>query len=83
MNSFASFSEDIRKRIMKSFDEKEVIALALKKIVKQDINKDLVSIRDTVLSVRVSGVLKQEIYAKSKEIQRLLNGAGISVTEIR
>ncbi len=68
---------------MKTFDEKEVIALILKKFTKQDIKKDLISIRDTVLTVKVSGALKQEIYAKSKEIQRLLKGAGISVTEIR
>lgn len=68
---------------MKTFDEKEVIALILKKFIKQDIKKDLISIRDTVLTVKVSGSLKQEIYAKSKEIQRLLKGAGISVTEIR
>lgn len=83
MNSFASFSGDLRKRIMKAFDEKEVIVLALKKIIKQEISKDLISINDTVLTVRVSGALKQEIYLKSKEIQRLLTGAGISVTEVK
>lgn len=83
MESFASFSDGLRKKIMKSFDEKEVVVLALKKFIKIEISKDLVSIRDTVLTVRVSGVLKQEIKNKSKEIQRLLKGAGISVTEIK
>ncbi|MBP9851998.1 MAG: hypothetical protein KBC67_01925 [Candidatus Pacebacteria bacterium] len=83
MESFSSFADGLRKKIMKTFDEKEVIALILKKFTKQDIKKDLISIRDTVLTVKVSGALKQEIYAKSKEIQRLLKGAGISVTEIR
>jgi hypothetical protein len=83
MKSFASFSDDIKKRVMKSYDEKEVISIILKKFLKQDINKDHFSIRDTVLSVKVSGSLKQELKSKSKEILRLLQNAGLSITEIK
>ncbi len=83
MKSFSSFSGDIRKKIMKSFDEKEVISIILKKFLKEDINKDLISLRDTVLTVKVSGAKKQELFLKSKEIQRLLQGAGINISEIK
>ncbi len=83
MHSFASFADNLRKKILKAYDEKEVISLALKKVVNIDIKKDLISLRDTVLTVRVSGAIKQELKMKSKEIQRLLRGAGISITEIK
>ncbi len=83
MNPFSTYGDEIRKRIMKSYDEKEVISIILKKFLKEDVKKDSISIRDTVLSIKVSGAKKQEIRLKSKEIQRLLQGAGISVTEIR
>ncbi len=83
MESFASFGDEIRKRVMKSFDEKEVISVILKNFLKEDINKDLITLRNTVLSVKVSGVKKQELILRSKEIQRLLQGAGIKITEIK
>jgi hypothetical protein len=83
MNSFSSYSDELRKRLMKSFDEKEVIAIILKKFLKYEIKKDLIDIRDTVLSVRISGAQKQELKIRSKEILRLLKAAGISVTEIK
>ncbi len=83
MQSFASFSDNLRKKILKAYDEKEVIAFAIKKGIGIEVKKDAISLRDTVLSVRVTGVVKQELLSKTKEIQRLLNGAGISITEIR
>ena len=83
MESFASFSDNLRKKIMKSFDEKEVIAVVIQKILKQEVKKDLITLRDTVLTVKVSGALKQELQSRSKEIQRLLKGAGIFITEVK
>jgi hypothetical protein len=68
---------------MKAYDEKEIIAVVIKKFIKSEVNKDFINLRDTVLTVRVSGAQKQEIIMKSKEIQRLLQGAGINVTEIK
>jgi urease accessory protein UreE len=82
MKSFSSFSDEIKKRLMKSYDEKEVIAIILKKFLKQEINKDYISINNTVLRVKVSGAQKQELKIKSKEILRLFKNAGLSITEI-
>jgi hypothetical protein len=82
MKSFSSFSNDIKKRLMKSYDEKEVITIVLKKFLKQDVHKDLLSIHDTVLRVKVSGAQKQELKMKAKEVLRLLQDAGLSITEI-
>jgi hypothetical protein len=83
MNPFSSFSDEIRKRIMQAFDQKEVIAAAVKKAIGMEISKDLMNLKDTVLTVRVSGAIKQELMIKSKEIQRMLESAGIKITEIR
>jgi hypothetical protein len=68
---------------MKSFDQKEVIIAVLKKFLNEEIDKDLISVKDTVLFVRVSGAKKQVLQLKEKEIRHLLTGAGISITEIR
>lgn len=83
MNPFSIFGEKIKKRLTKSYDEKITISKILSKFINEELSTDNLVLKDTVLSVRISGAKKHELMIKNKEALSLFKESGILITEIK
>ena len=83
MQEISKFFDRIKNVALKEIHKREAITSIICKAIKVKIDPKDIEIRNSVITVKGSQVIKSEIYMKKKQIIDLLSKSGYKIVDIK